>query len=564
MIRMFNTNTVRKQTELGGVWKMVQLSKDEKEIATFSAVVPSVWESMRGLENFRGHCRYSRTVDTKAGNYRLVFNGVSHTANVYFDGKHVGYHYGAYTPFDIVLPNVTAGEHLLEVVADNRFSEESTLHFPNDYRSWGGITRPVILENIQDAYIRYIHITPKQTENGWDADIEIAVNNVSAKDGTLKATVTIEGKTAKFDEINFEDGVCKASATLSFEGVDAWCQENPALYMAKAELLCGEEVIDDLNERFGFREVKVVGRDILVNGRAVYIKGFNRHEEFGTLGCAVPENAMAMDLDIIAATGANLIRTCHYPNDERFLDLCDERGFLVWEEAHARQIYANRMKHPNFKIQAGACIDEMIINHYNHPSIIMWGLLNECESYTEIGRDAHVFHYDRIRSLDKSRPVTAAANKFFKDICHDLPDILSFNIYPEWYYNHEPIDFVNKLEAYAKEQKNIDRPILISEFGAAAIYGYRAFSHVKYSEDRQSDILKNLIERFYSMDNVAGMIVWMYADGRVDNDFTDWNSRPMTQNNKGVVDIYRRPKISYYTVSELFNKMANYVDEKEK
>ncbi len=563
MIRMFTTNIVREQTELGGSWKMLQLSEEDEVVKEYMAVIPSCWESMRGLENFRGHCKYSRAVQTKAGNYRLIFNGVSHTANVYFDGVHIGYHYGAYTPFDIVLPNVSQGEHILEVIADNRFSEGSTLHIPNDYRSWGGITRPVVLEKISDAFIRYIHVTPKQTDAGWDADIEIAVNNVSAKDNTLNAKVTIEGQTVEFDKITFTDGVCKLNATLSFENVKAWCQENPALYMARAELICDGKVVDDLNERFGFREVKVVGRDILVNGRAIYIKGFNRHEEFGVLGNAVPENAMAMDLDIIAATGANLVRTSHYPNDERFLDLCDERGFFVWEEAHARQIYAKKMSHPNFKAQAGACIDEMIINHYNHPSIIMWGLLNECESFTDIGREAHVFHYDRIKSLDKSRPVTAAANKFFKDICHDLPDILSFNIYPKWYYDHEPVDFINKLEAYAREQKDVDRPILISEFGAAAIYGYRAFSHVKYSEDRQADILKELIETFYSMDKVSGMIVWMFADGRVDNTFTDWNSRPKTQNNKGVVDIYRRPKMSYYTVSDLFNKMANYVDEKE-
>lgn len=564
MIRMFNTHTVRKQTELGGTWKMTQLSENDEAVKEFSAVVPSVWESMRGLEDFRGHCRYEKTVETESGNYRLVFNGVSHTANVYFDGKHIGYHYGAYTPFDIVLPNVVAGEHRLEVIADNRFSPESTLHIPNDYRSWGGITRPVILEQIDKAYIRYIHITPKMTDTGWDTDIEIELHNISAAESELKVNLTIEGKTAELSDIKFTDGVCRVSTTLSFENVTAWCQEDPALYVAKAQLICGGEVIDDLFERFGFREVKVEGTKILLNGRAVYIKGFNRHEEFGTLGCAVPENAMAMDLDIIEATGANLIRTCHYPNDERFLDLCDERGFLVWEESHARQIYANKMEHPNFKIQAGACIDEMIINHYNHPSIIMWGLLNECESYTEIGRDAHVFHYDRIRSLDKSRPVTAAANKFFKDICHDLPDILSFNIYPQWYYDHEPKEFVRKLRDYAAEQGPIDRPILISEFGGAAIYGYRAFSHVKYSEDRQSDILKSLIETFYDIDYVAGMIVWMYADGRVDDDFKDWNSRPMTQNNKGVVDIYRRPKMSYYTVSELFNKMADYDDERKK
>ena len=563
MFRMFETNNIRKQRDICGSWKMFQLSDKGDIVRKYDAIVPSCWESMRGLENFRGQCKYSKTINTNAGNHRLVFGGVSHTANVYLDGNHIGYHYGAYTPFDIVIPNVAEGEHLLEVVADNRFSAESTLHIPNDYRSWGGITRPVVLEEIGDAYIRYIHITPKMTNSGWEVEAEVLVNNVSVKDQKLTVTLTVANKSLELGQVEFADGACKLCGTLSFEDVTAWTHEDPALYMARAELFSDGNLIDDLNERFGFREAKVVGKEIRVNGRAVYIKGFNRHEEFGTLGNAVPENAMAMDLDIIASTGANLVRTCHYPNDERFLDLCDERGFFVWEESHARQLYEKQMSHPNFKIQAGACIDEMIINHYNHPSIIMWGLLNECESFTDIGRDAHLFHYDRIRSLDSSRPVTAAANKFFKDICHDLPDIISFNIYPKWYYNHEPVEFIKKLKEYAMAQREADCPILISEYGAAAIYGYRAFSQVKYSEERQAEILKSLTQTFYSLDDVAGMIVWMYADGRVDNDFRDWASRPMTQNNKGIVDIYRRPKMSYYTMSELFNKMANYVDEKE-
>ena len=190
MMRMFNTNIVRKQHSLCGSWKMLQLSEKDEVIKEFDAVVPSCWEGMRGLEDFRGHCKYFKTIETEAGNYRLVFNGVAHTANVYLDGNHIGYHYGAYTPFDIVVPNITAGKHLLEVVADNRFSDDSTLHIPNDYRSWGGITRPVVLEKIADAYIRYIHVDTQQNGNGWDTNIEILVNNISAKN-SLRVEVVV-------------------------------------------------------------------------------------------------------------------------------------------------------------------------------------------------------------------------------------------------------------------------------------------------------------------------------------------------------------------------------------
>ena len=89
------------------------------------------------------------------------------------------------------------------------------------------------------------------------------------------------------------------------------------------------KVTDDLIDRVGFRTVTVEGKHILLNGRPLYVKGFNRHEDYATVGCAIPLQLMVQDMDLMEAAGANAVRTCHYPNDERFLDLCDERGMLV-------------------------------------------------------------------------------------------------------------------------------------------------------------------------------------------------------------------------------------------
>ena len=95
---------------------------------------------------------------------------------------------------------------------------------------------------------------------------------------------------------------------------------------------------------------------------------------YEVITCAVPVEAMYRDIEIIKSLGANCVRTCHYPNDERFLDLCDENGIVVWEEAHARGLNETQMKHKNFDLQSAACIQEMIENHYNHPSIFVWGI----------------------------------------------------------------------------------------------------------------------------------------------------------------------------------------------
>lgn len=559
MIRMFDVHNERKQREIGGYWRMEKLTADGSVAEVYTATVPSCWESMRGLEDFRGRCRYIKKVSTCGGNLRLIFKGVSHTADVRFDGEHIAHHYNAYTQFETVISKVDAGEHTIEVVADNTFSDKSTLHFPNDYKSYGGITRPVILEELNDAYIKYAHITPILRDGKWFARIEVEVDNISSVFENLALTVTTEGKEQTATDVFFDNDVYKTEFSFSFDDVTEWTPENPKLYTVNLKLFDGEKIIDDLNERFGFREVKTEGNRILLNGKPIYIKGFNRHEDYGTLGCAVPEGIMAEDLDIIIASGANLVRTSHYPNDERFLDMCDERGILVWEEAHARQIYTDRMKNPNFKKQAIDGIDEMIINHYNHPSIILWGVLNECDSVSEVGREAYTFHFNRIKELDSSRLTTTASNKYFKDICHDLPDVISFNYYPQWYYNGNPKEYLERLRKYVTDSCGIDKPMLISEFGGAAIYGYRSFSNVKWSEDRQAEIMDNLINIFYDIDFLSGMIIWQFADCRVDSEFPEFTARPKTQNNKGVLDIYRQPKMSYYTVCKNFSKKENYI-----
>ena len=139
--------------------------------------------------------------------------------------------------------------------------------------------------------------------------------------------------------------------------------------------------------------------------------GWNRLKKMcirdsGMCGCAIPLQLMVQDLDLMRDMGANAVRTCHYPNDELFLDLCDERGVLVWEENHARGLDLEHMMNPNFDIQCENCIREMIENHYNHPSIVIWGILNECASETEEGRKKYAAQYAQIRRMDQSRPTT--------------------------------------------------------------------------------------------------------------------------------------------------------------
>ncbi|MBQ3472174.1 MAG: beta-glucuronidase, partial [Clostridia bacterium] len=421
------------------------------------------------------------------GNIRLEFKGVSHTADVYFDGEKIAHHYNALTPFSAIVKNVTAGEHEIKVDVDNTFGEHSALHTPNDYYTYGGITRPVVLESISDAWIKNIHFTPYIKDGKWNAKIELLIAIVSDNPQSVTVQATRAGK-----EMVSGVHIGANDETLTvfdeeFDGVNAWSHDEPNLYYINTKLSVDGEEIDDLIDRVGFRTVEVRDTKLYLNGKPFYMKGFNRHEDYAVDGCAVTLQHMVQDLDLMQDMNANAVRTCHYPNDERFLDLCDERGIFVWEENHARGFKLEDMQNPNFEQQCEDCIQEMIENHYNHPSIVIWGILNECAAETDEGRIMYAKQYDQIRSMDQSRPVTSATCRHFTDITLDLPDVVSFNMYTKWYKDDDIADRNNREIDWIKESGGDNKPIIVSELGAAAIYGYRDRSRCKWSEERQAD-----------------------------------------------------------------------------
>ena len=357
----------------------------------------SCWETYPDTRNYRGKASYKRTFEG-SGNIRLEFKGVSHTAEVYVDGEKVAEHYNAYTIFDTVLKDLLPGTHTLEVLADNSFGEASALHVPNDYQSYGGISRPVVLEELGAVYVKWVHFTPQAKEAGesWQGKAEICLCSLSEKPfrGTLELNLGEKQWTVLPADLGPGETKCFCTGTLPCPGVAPWSPESPQLYELETVLKDGSgKEEDDLIDRVGFRESRILGRDLLLNGRKLFVKGFCRHEDHPQFGCALPYAAIQYDLMTAKDLGANSIRTSHYPNDEIFLDLCDEQGILVWEENHARGLSEENMRNPNFERQCEDCIREMITAHYNHPSIYIWGILNECASNTEYGESCYAAQY---------------------------------------------------------------------------------------------------------------------------------------------------------------------------
>ena len=427
MIRTFRQHTIRSQQELTGkLWNFTPL-QGERAGETFPVPTPSCWETYPGFGLYRGEGRYE-TRFAGSVNLRIECKGVSHTATVLLDGKQIATHYNAYTAFCALAKDVPEGEHTLAIVADNRFSEQSALHVPNDYMSYGGISRPVVLEQIGDAFIEYVHVTPAKKDGVWHVHVRTCVH--ALKSAPVLLRVRIAEEELIFDVQSLPEGERIFEGDMRFSDVTAWSPEAPVLYTVTATLEREGVPFDDLIDRFGFREVAVSGKYILLNGAPITIKGVCRHEDHPQYGCALPFAAMAYDLALIRDLGANSVRTSHYPNDEVFLDLCDELGILVWEENHARGLSLEQMQNPNFERQALEVTREMVTQHYNHPSIYIWGILNECASDSEYGKFCYQEQFACIRALDRSRPRSFASCKFKTDICFGLPEVVSYNIYP--------------------------------------------------------------------------------------------------------------------------------------
>lgn len=551
MERIFTTHRLRKACEPSPIWKLTTLDAGGLD-TPMDVFVPSVWESIPALKNYRGKAIYKKQLNC-GGTLRFVFGGVSFRAKVFLDDTLLAQHYGAYTSFDCLAEDVPMGQHTLRVEVDNSFGDDSALHVPNDYYSYGGMNRPVTIEQLGSAYVTQLHVTPHRKGRMWLVEATVTIRSLSDSEQTIDVDAKAGPACMSWKHRTLPArGELTLTAELPAPGITPWSPENPMLYQAEAVLWLDGEPADDLCDRFGFRQVTVDGNKLLLNGEPIFIKGVNRHEEYAAFGCAVPVEAMVQDVQLIRNLGCNLVRTCHYPNDPRFLDLCDQYGLMVWEEGHARGLNLERMQHPLFMPQTMECLKKMVDQHHNHPCIVLWGCLNECDDVSDEGAAIYRQCYRKLHELDPSRPMTAALLDRTGSQVLGASDVVSMNLYPLWYHDTPAAQHIAHIKKWVNQHDGADKPYIVSEIGAGAIAGYHdPFGQAKWSEERQCSILKEQITACMANPEVTGVILWQFADVRVDESW--FPGRPKCMNNKGLVDEYRRPKLSYATVKELFS-----------
>lgn len=566
MLRSFPEHVLRQADDLAGVWDFAFLGDVDASAVDVTRIayddvmpVPMCFDATPKYAGKRGVAAYRRRItlvdDTR---HRLVFGGLHHYGRLYVDGKLIQEHTaGGFVRFTAdVLPHA-AGDVELVVLVDNRYDpKRAPLHVPYaDWYHYGGLTRGIELHRLGDAWINALRVT---TTNLAKRKIRVAVAWGSDARVTedVPLRIDIDGATIVEDTVTLRGKGGELTFDLTVPNGKPWSPQSPNLHLLSVRL--GD---DDLRDRIGLREVKVKGRQVLLNGEPLRLLGVNRHEAHPQFGHAIPEAIMLQDLQIIRDMGCNFIRGSHYPQDQKFLDLCDQLGFLVWNESIGWQFKTEHLTSKPFMKSLLANTELMVEASYNRPCVIMWGIINESPSDDKKNRPSYAALLGRLKGMDATRPVTYACNTWKHDAALDLCDIVSLNIYPGWYWDRlEDLDG----DAIAKIIRHVDgrmgngrKPMIISEIGADAIPGCRDWNADRWSEQYQASLLEKVIDSlFVRGDRVCGLAIWQYCDMRSSEGLPRVLGKPCGYNKKGIVTEYRLPKMAYWTVKERYTKLG--------
>ena len=562
------TSRPRTSTSLDGIWSFawmggsVDLSPPALEAAIPAEgrfdrriTVPGCFDTMPDLAGARGTGAYRTWFEQgdEAVGF-LHFDGLGIWAAIYVDGTLLHVHRKPYSPFTVEVP-ATPGRRELTVLVDNRFDTGRSPLQENyfDFYAYGGIFRPVTYLALPPVHLNAVRVTTVSLDPPT-VDVDVDVSG----DVNVELRYLLDGR-----EISSTDSVdgtgTSGSHQLALPGLGLWSPENPELHEMTVVLDAGTSH-DEYTVSFGLRTVAVEGNRLLLNGNPVNLFGWNRHESHPQFGPALPEQQMLHDIALMKQAGANFVRGSHYPQDERFLDLCDRTGMLVWEESLGWQQDLRHFANDDYQSLIGEQQAEMIAAHYNHPSIIVWGFQNELHSELAEARPVVENLVAVTRKADPTRPVTFATCRFPDDRCLDLVDIVSVNVYPGWYAadddEYRPLDEIGaRLDAIRSglaRQGLAGKPLIVSEIGAGAIYGWRDPHAGHWSEQYQSDYLAEICSQFRTRDDIMGLALWQYCDCRVYGSGRALR-RPRGFNNKGIVDEYRRPKQAYEIVRALMS-----------
>ncbi len=543
---------MRKVININENWNFI------KDGITENINLPHTWNSLDGQgaeETYdRGRYVYEKIIPRYDGRVYLEINGANTVAEVFINGIYIGSHENGYAMFRFELTDfLKDGDNEIRIIVDNSPNE---FLYPEmaDFTFYGGIYRDVnIIAEVSQSHFSLLdmslcgmYITPR-------VDGRVFVKTLvegSCKNLTKEFIITdaLGNEVAKREVSADTDAV-----RLYVENPNLWQGiKNPYLYTLTAKLKDGENIIDEVSDRFGFREFNFDSEEgFFLNGEHLKLKGVSRHQDCEGIGNALTINEHKKDISLIKEIGANSIRLAHYQHDKKFYDLCDEEGFLVWAEIPVISRFSKKKQE-----QAKFMLEELIRQNYNHPSVYCWSIANEISIGGSLGVADGIRELNNIaHALDSTRPTATAQVSFCptNSKLNEIPDILGYNQYFGWY-----VQTVEQIDKWLDEfhEKKPCIKLCISEYGAEGLTNLHSSVPVQgdYSEEYQAYYHEHYVKAIDERKWLWGSYVWnMFDFGSAVRNEGGVRGR----NNKGLVTFDRKTrKDSFYVYK------AYWADEK--
>lgn len=475
--------------------------------------VPSDWNTQDPrLYFYEGTVWYRKTFqfskDSTDERAFIQFGAANYQADVYLNGKKLGVHKGGFTSFDFDVTGIIKdGQNSLILKVDNKRGKSEVPTLNTDWWNYGGITRDVTLFTLPANYIDDYQLRLQSVESR-EIEITVSLAGKQVANQMVEITMPALGVT-KTIQAN-SDG--KARTRIQLPEFTPWSPETPTLYEFQVSTNT-----DSIRDKLGLRTIETKGKDILLNGKKLFLRGISIHEEYPKDGGGRVKNREQSTylLTQAKALNANFVRLAHYPHNQHSLRLADELGLLVWSEIPVYWTidWDNKATYANAENQ----LSEMITRDKNRASIIIWSIANE----TPVSDSRNTFLAKlaaKARELDDTRLISAAMEKHYdkddanlaviSDPLSDIVDIVSFNQYIGWYEGlSEKLDRTRWHIPYNK-------PVIVSEFGGGAKYGFHADSNTRWSEEFQADIYVKTLAMLEKIDGWAGVSPWILMDFR--------------------------------------------------
>jgi beta-glucuronidase len=500
--------------------------------------VPGCWNEERPeLLHYEGPALYVREFEgPRSGpRYFLRVGAANYESNLWLNGAFLGTHEGGFTPFSVDVTPHLQPRNVLVVVVDNRREANQVPALRYDWFNYGGIFRSVGLVEVPPSHIKraFLRLLPGTDFRRLRLDVE-----TSAAEGE-SLTLTVPG--LHLEERAIVDGRGEASLEVA-AAPGLWSPEEPHLYDVEVALESG----DRLEDRAGFREVRVEGEKLLLNGRPIFLRGISAHEEFPGRGRAAREEDTREMLEAARDLGCNFLRLAHYPHHERAARLADEMGLLLWKEVpvYWHVDFADPAALANARNQ----LRELILRDRNRASVAIWGVANE----TPNTDDRLAFVSDLAayaRELDGTRLVSAALLPMPDDPLASHLDVLSVNQYFGWYYGQ-----VEQVEELLTKLAPHGKPVVVSEFGADCVAGLHGGADEPRSEEFQSELYRRQFASMLRFPAVVGTTPWVLYDFRSP---LRQNKYQRGYNRKGLIgEDHRSRKMAFETVREVYRGLS--------